>query len=73
MLENEDLDFVTDRSVSDIHQIVLIDREVDMITPLLTQFTYEGLIDELFGINSNIIRVNPRILEREDVSQAVTL
>ncbi|CAG9770251.1 unnamed protein product [Ceutorhynchus assimilis] len=35
-----------------IDQIMLIDRSVDLITPLATQLTYEGLIDEIFGINN---------------------
>ncbi|KAH1011596.1 hypothetical protein HUJ04_000929 [Dendroctonus ponderosae] len=35
-----------------IDQILLIDRSVDLITPLATQLTYEGLIDEIFGINN---------------------
>lgn len=30
--------------------LVVIDRRVDMITPLLTQLTYEGLIDEIVHI-----------------------
>jgi hypothetical protein len=34
-----------------IQQLILIDRRIDLITPLLTQLTYEGLIDEVFGIN----------------------
>jgi len=29
-----------------IDSLVLIDRNVDLLTPLLTQLTYEGLIDE---------------------------
>mmetsp|Transcript_7433 Transcript_7433/g.10985 ORF Transcript_7433/g.10985 Transcript_7433/m.10985 type:complete len:614 (-) Transcript_7433:1611-3452(-) len=33
-----------------IHTIMLIDRSVDWITPLLTQQTYEGLLDEIYGI-----------------------
>lgn len=33
-----------------IENIVIIERGVDMVTPLLTQLTYEGLIDETFGI-----------------------
>jgi hypothetical protein len=28
---------------------ILIDREVDIVTPLCTQLTYSGLIDEIFG------------------------
>ena len=37
---------------ADIDSLIIIDRRVDMITPLLTQLTYEGLIDELIGIKS---------------------
>ena len=36
-----------------IESLIIIDREVDMVTPLLTQLTYEGLIDEMFGIKNN--------------------
>jgi hypothetical protein len=27
---------------------------VDKVTPLCTQLTYEGLIDEIFGINNGV-------------------
>lgn len=37
---------------STIDQIVLIDRAVDLISPLATQLTYEGLIDEIYGISN---------------------
>lgn len=33
-----------------IRHVVIIDREVDLLTPMLTQLTYEGILDELFGI-----------------------
>eukprot|EP00796_Vickermania_ingenoplastis_P009248 gene9248-6501_t len=32
-------------------KVYLVDRSVDLATPLLTQQTYEGLIDELFGFD----------------------
>ena len=32
--------------------LIVIDRRVDMITPLLTQLTYEGLIDEVVHITN---------------------
>jgi len=32
--------------------LIVIDRRVDMITPLLTQLTYEGLIDEIIHIKN---------------------
>lgn len=38
-----------------IHQLILIDRKIDLLTPMLTQLTYEGLLDELFGIHSGVI------------------
>jgi len=34
-----------------IDVLILIDRECDLLTPLLNQMTYEGLIDEFLGIN----------------------
>ncbi|KAH8817722.1 ATP binding protein [Flagelloscypha sp. PMI_526] len=33
-----------------IDSLIILDRKVDMITPLLTQMTYEGLIDEILCI-----------------------
>jgi len=39
----------------EIENLILIDRNVDLVTPMCTQLTYEGLIDEYFGIfNSNL-------------------
>jgi hypothetical protein len=32
----------------------LIDREVDFFTPLFCQLTYEGLVDEVFGIENSV-------------------
>lgn len=45
-----------------IESLVVIDREVDLATPLLTQLTYEGLIDELYGINYNQAEVDSSIV-----------
>jgi len=38
--------------------LIILDREADFITPLLTQLTYEGLIDEKYGIKNSM---HPRI------------
>ena len=32
--------------------LIIVDRRVDMITPFLTQLTYEGLIDEIIHIKN---------------------
>ena len=42
--------------------VIIIDREVDFVTPLLTQLTYEGLIDEAFGIQNNQAKVDTTIV-----------
>jgi len=49
----------------------LIDREIDMVTSLFTPLTYEALINEVFGIENNVIRVNPKILEKDDTERVV--
>src|SRR5271169_4117591 len=45
-----------------IENLIVVDREVDYATPLLTQLTYEGLIDEVFGIEHNQTDVDSAIV-----------
>lgn len=33
-----------------LDNLIIIERDTDLVTPLLTQLTYEGLIDEFYGI-----------------------
>ncbi|KAI8990602.1 Sec1-like protein [Trametes punicea] len=40
-----------------IDSLIILDRRVDMISPLLTQLTYEGLIDELIGIKNSHVEL----------------
>ncbi|KAM6498628.1 ATP binding protein [Amanita muscaria] len=42
--------------------LIILDRRVDMITPLLTQLTYEGLIDEVFNIRNSHVEVPASLL-----------
>nr|CAH0102586.1 unnamed protein product [Daphnia galeata] len=37
--------------------LMIIDRTVDLITPVVTQLTYEGLIDEFYGIKHNTAKL----------------
>eukprot|EP01103_Thecamoeba_quadrilineata_P002908 TRINITY_DN12756_c0_g1_i1.p1 TRINITY_DN12756_c0_g1~~TRINITY_DN12756_c0_g1_i1.p1 ORF type:complete len:645 (-),score=157.59 TRINITY_DN12756_c0_g1_i1:935-2845(-) len=46
-----------------IDQLILIDRSVDMVTPMCTQLTYEGLIDETFNINNNTIQLEAGLIQ----------
>ena len=51
----------------------IFDRSIDMITPFCTNFIYEGLLDDYFGINFNTIKVEPKILEKEQSSEYIKL
>jgi len=39
-----------------VDTLLILDRQVDLVSPLVTQLTYEGLIDELFGITHCVAR-----------------
>ncbi|XP_043924530.1 vacuolar protein sorting-associated protein 33A [Protopterus annectens] len=39
--------------------LLLLDRNVDLLTPLATQLTYEGLIDEFYGIQNTYVKLPP--------------
>ncbi|CAM0136857.1 unnamed protein product [Umbelopsis sp. WA50703] len=45
-----------------IDQLVIIDRNVDLYTPLCTQLTYEGLIDEIFGIKHSFVELDQSLV-----------
>ena len=52
-MEDEDPESVTSHPLSEIQELVLIDREVDLVTPFCTQFTYEALLDQVLGIQNS--------------------
>ncbi|KAG7264889.1 hypothetical protein CRUP_007328 [Coryphaenoides rupestris] len=39
--------------------LLLLDRNVDLLTPLATQLTYEGLIDEIYGVTNGYVKLPP--------------
>lgn len=45
-----------------IESLIIIDRGIDFATLLLTPLTYEGLIDELFGIRDNQSEIDSSIV-----------
>ncbi|KAJ2925516.1 hypothetical protein H1R20_g11576, partial [Candolleomyces eurysporus] len=64
-------------SAANIDSLIVLDRKVDLITPLLTQLTYEGLIDELIGIRNSHVElpvalVNPPAANLASSSSAST-
>ncbi|KAK2196501.1 bifunctional Vacuolar protein sorting-associated protein 33 [Babesia duncani] len=42
---------------------VIIDRRVDLITPMCSNFTYQGLLDSIVGIKNDAIYMDAAILE----------
>lgn len=55
---------------ADIESLIVIDREVDFGSPLLTQLTYEGLIDEMVGIKHNQADVDTSVVGATPTPQA---
>lgn len=50
----------------EIDTLIILDRNVDMVTPLLTQMTYEGLVDEIVGIKDGYIDIRKKCLGMKD-------
>jgi len=55
-----------------ITKLILIDRNVDMITPLLTPRTYEGLLDYVYGIKNCTIELPDKDAKKEAGKQEKT-
>ncbi|ETO29315.1 hypothetical protein RFI_07811 [Reticulomyxa filosa] len=68
LLEKDDV-FSKIESKPEIAQCIIIDRTVDMITPLLSPRTYEGLLDKVFTINHSSISVPVSILGKSHQKQ----
>jgi len=46
-MQLEDPVNMDDMGIPEINTIILLDREVDMVTAMCSQLTYEGLLDEV--------------------------
>ncbi|XP_064620988.1 vacuolar protein sorting-associated protein 33B-like [Lineus longissimus] len=60
------------RVSNEIGHVFLIDRDIDFVTPLLSQVTYEGLVDETFGIKSGFVEFGPEITRAKTVRLLLT-
>ncbi|KRX15545.1 Vacuolar protein sorting-associated protein 33A [Trichinella nelsoni] len=52
-----------------IDSIIIFDRSIDYVTPMVTQLTYEGLIDEIFGIKCASVKMQ-KMESLEDIEEA---
>ncbi|XP_044010499.1 vacuolar protein sorting-associated protein 33A isoform X2 [Aphidius gifuensis] len=56
---------------NNIEHLLLIDRSIDLLSPLVTQLTYEGLIDEIFGIKNTTVQLPANKFHDNDDSPTV--
>jgi vacuolar protein sorting-associated protein 33A len=49
--------------------MIVLDRKIDMVTPLVTPLTYEGLLDDVVGIENGYMNVNVDIINPPDEHQ----
>ncbi|GAA5837209.1 hypothetical protein JCM3766R1_002160 [Sporobolomyces carnicolor] len=45
-----------------VDSMIVVDRHVDLVSPLCTQLTYQGLVDEFVGIKHSHVEVDPNLL-----------
>ncbi|XP_064935197.1 vacuolar protein-sorting-associated protein 33 homolog isoform X2 [Musa acuminata AAA Group] len=55
-----------DMGIPEINTLILLDREVDMVTPMCFQLTYEGLLDEILQINNGSVEVDGTVMGQQD-------
>lgn len=56
----------------DITAMIILDRKVDMVTPMLTPLTYEGLLDDVLKIDSGLIKVSTDIIDPQESTDEST-
>ncbi|KAF0692387.1 Aste57867_16533 [Aphanomyces stellatus] len=54
----------------EIDTLILLDRTVDLVSPLVTPFTYEGLLDEILGIANGVVKVDAELVDDESDKKA---
>ncbi|XP_043464161.1 vacuolar protein sorting-associated protein 33A [Leptopilina heterotoma] len=71
-LNREEEDIKQNNSqTSIIEHLLIFDRSTDLLTPLVTQLTYEGLIDEIFGISNTTVQLPAEKFHDSDESPTV--
>lgn len=48
-----------------ISEVVLFDRQCDLVTPLCSQLTYEGILDDVFRIRSGYVSISSDITGKD--------
>lgn len=53
-----------------ITDVVIFDRQCDLVTPLLSQLTYEGILDDVFHVRSGYVEI-PKVVSEKDQDSKV--
>ncbi|KAJ0001827.1 hypothetical protein NQD34_001623 [Periophthalmus magnuspinnatus] len=53
------------RGDAQIGNVFIIDRDVDLVTPLCSQVVYEGLVDDIFRIKCGCVEFSPDVTSSE--------
>ncbi|CAK9290330.1 unnamed protein product [Gordionus sp. m RMFG-2023] len=56
---------------SDIPTLILFDRTIDIITPLVTSLNYQNLLDETYNINSGFIEIPQSLLSKKLLEEKI--
>jgi len=71
--ENDPLDKNLDKNNqhrSEIAAAIVLDRKVDLITPMLTPLTYEGLLDDVLQIENGFVTIDSNIVEPSETDES---
>lgn len=48
-----------------------LDREIDLVSPLVTPLTYEGLVDDIIGIRNGAVSISSELLGDDKEAEAL--
>ncbi|XP_067016760.1 vacuolar protein sorting-associated protein 33B-like isoform X1 [Acropora muricata] len=68
-IEDEGGEYKPDDRNQEIGSLVLIDREIDFITPMCSQVTYAGVVDDSFGIKSGVVEFGPEVTGKDQTTK----
>eukprot|EP00826_Nyctotherus_ovalis_P042071 TRINITY_DN4293_c0_g2_i1.p1 TRINITY_DN4293_c0_g2~~TRINITY_DN4293_c0_g2_i1.p1 ORF type:complete len:352 (-),score=76.70 TRINITY_DN4293_c0_g2_i1:382-1437(-) len=61
LLSNKDIGIEYPKT--EIDGLIVLDRSLDLFTPLLTQMTYEGMVDEFYSVDCGTVLVDKKVTE----------
>eukprot|EP01060_Flectonema_neradi_P017025 TRINITY_DN2367_c1_g1_i2.p1 TRINITY_DN2367_c1_g1~~TRINITY_DN2367_c1_g1_i2.p1 ORF type:complete len:608 (+),score=101.22 TRINITY_DN2367_c1_g1_i2:121-1944(+) len=56
--------------IPEVHQLYIFDRECDLMTPMLQQRTYSGILDEIYALESQMLKPPYEVSEDEALNEA---